>query len=56
MDVAVLRLFADVAAAGSFAPVARARGVDPSQISRAIAGLESELALRLFQRTTRRLA
>ena len=41
---------------GSFAAVARDRNVDPSSISRAIAGLEDELGVRLFQRTTRRLA
>ncbi len=56
MELATLRLFIDVAHAGGFAPVARQRVVDPSLISRAIAGLEAELGFRLFQRTTRRLA
>ncbi len=56
MDLVTLQLFVDVAHAGGFAPVARARRLDPSQVSRAIAALEAELALRLFQRTTRRLS
>lgn len=56
MELATLRLFIDVAHAGGFAPVARQRVVDPSLVSRAIAGLEAELGFRLFQRTTRRLA
>jgi DNA-binding transcriptional LysR family regulator len=56
MDLATLSLFIDVAHAGGFAPVARQRLVDPSQISRAIAGLEAELGFRLFQRSTRRQA
>jgi DNA-binding transcriptional LysR family regulator len=40
---------------GSFAATARDHDVAPSSISRAIATLESELATRLFQRTTRSL-
>ncbi len=56
MDIAALDLFIDVARRGGFAAVARARGLDPSQVSRSIAALEAELAMRLFQRTTRRLA
>ncbi len=35
--------------------MARDRGVDPATISRAIASLEEELQLRLFQRTTRKI-
>ncbi len=53
MDVQALELFAAVARRGSFAAVAKERNVDPSSISRAIADLEAELGLRLFQRTTR---
>lgn len=51
-----MRIFAEVARSGSFAAVARARGVDPSSVSRAVALLEDELGVRLFQRTTRRVA
>jgi DNA-binding transcriptional LysR family regulator len=56
MDLQSLALFVDVAKTGGFAPVARARGVDPSSISRSIAALEAQLRMRLFQRTTRSLA
>lgn len=56
MDSATLATFVQVVQRGSFAAVARDRNVDPSSISRAIAGLEEELGVRLFQRTTRRLA
>jgi DNA-binding transcriptional LysR family regulator len=53
MDMQAVELFAAVARRGSFAGVAKDRNVDPSSISRAIADLETELGLRLFQRTTR---
>ncbi len=56
MDLSVLQVFVEVMRQGSFAAVARDRNVDPSSISRAIAGLEQELGVRLFQRTTRRLS
>lgn len=56
MDLDALKLFAEVARTGSFASVARAADVDPSQVSRAIAGLESELGVRLLQRTTRAMS
>lgn len=52
----MLRLFVDVMRQGSFAAVARDRNIDPSSVSRAIATLEKELGLRLFQRTTRKLS
>ncbi len=55
MNTDSLRLFVEVARLGSFAAVARPAGLDPSSVSRAIAGLESELGLRLFQRSTRRV-
>jgi DNA-binding transcriptional LysR family regulator len=51
-----LGILVEVARLGGFASVARDRGVDPSSISRAIAGLEAELGVRLFQRSTRKLA
>lgn len=53
MDLRTLDLFTHVARRGSFAAVAKERNLDPSVISRAIADLEGELGLRLFQRTTR---
>ncbi len=56
MELTSLQIFAEVMRRGSFAAVARDRDVSPSAISRSIAGLEAELGLRLFQRTTRRLA
>ncbi|MBW4443375.1 MAG: LysR family transcriptional regulator [Plectolyngbya sp. WJT66-NPBG17] len=56
MDLSVLQTFVEVVRQGSFAAVARDRQLDPSSISRAIAGLEEELGIRLFQRTTRQLS
>lgn len=56
MDLRAIDTFIAVARAGSFAAVARVRGLDPSAISRTIAGLEEALGVRLFQRSTRRLA
>lgn len=56
MDLSVLQLFVEVMKQGSFAAVARDRNIDPSSVSRAIAGLEEELGIRLFQRTTRQLS
>ncbi len=56
MDIETLRIFAEVAHCGSFSDVARARGTEPSSISRAISVLEVELGERLFHRTTRKLS
>ncbi|MGF1536153.1 MAG: LysR family transcriptional regulator [Elainellaceae cyanobacterium] len=56
MDLSVLQLFVAVMRQGSFAAVARDRNIDPSSVSRAIAALETELGIRLFQRTTRQLS
>jgi DNA-binding transcriptional LysR family regulator len=56
MDISVLQLFVEVMKQRSFAAVARDRNVDPSSVSRAIAGLEVELGIRLLQRTTRQLS
>ena len=55
MDIARLKLFVDVAKRQSFAAVARDHNQDPSTISRTIASLETELGIRLFQRTTRNM-
>ena len=56
MDVDALRIFLDIARTGSFAAAARERGLEPSSLSRAIAGLERSLGFRLLQRSTRRVA
>lgn len=56
MNLESLDIFAEVMRTGSFAEVARRRDQDPSSISRIIAGLEAEIGVRLFQRTTRRLS
>lgn len=55
MDINQLNIFIDIMRRGSFAAVARDRGVDPATISRSIAALEETLKLRLFQRTTRKI-
>ncbi len=55
MEIDSLRIFVEVARHGSFASVARERVTDPSTISRAVAQLEDELGVRLFQRSTRRV-
>ncbi|OKH34217.1 LysR family transcriptional regulator [Calothrix sp. HK-06] len=56
MDISVLEIFVEVMRQSSFAAVARERNIDPSSVSRTIAGLESEIGVRLFQRSTRKLA
>lgn len=56
MDLTALETFIAVVRQGSFTAVARERDLDPSSVSRTIAGLEEELGVRLFQRTTRRLS
>ena len=55
MDTDTLKLFREVMLSRSFTDVAKARGIAPSSISRSIAGLETELGIRLFQRSTRKL-
>lgn len=55
IDLPTLSLFIETTRRQSFAAVARARDLDPSSVSRAIAGLEAKVGARLFQRTTRRL-
>lgn len=56
MNLTDLTLFAEAARAGSLAAVAKARGTDPSTVSRKLAALEESLGVRLFQRTTRSLS
>jgi DNA-binding transcriptional LysR family regulator len=55
MEIATLKLLIEVMRLGSFSEVAKTERVAPSSVSRAIAGLESELGFRLFQRSTRKL-
>lgn len=55
MDFSALQTFIAVARQGGFSAVARAQEVEPSSVSRVIAGIERELGERLFQRTTRKL-
>lgn len=56
MELDQIRLFAEVARQGSFAAAARVHRLDPSSVSRAIAALEDDLGVRLFQRSTRRVS
>jgi DNA-binding transcriptional LysR family regulator len=55
-DLNHLAVFVAVAQAGSFTGAARALGVPKSTISRAIAGLEDAMGVRLVHRTTRHVA
>lgn len=55
MNIDTLKLFFETVHRGSFAAVARDHAMNPSSVSRVIAGLEEELGFRLFQRTTRRM-
>jgi DNA-binding transcriptional LysR family regulator len=56
VEALALKTFVDVARLGSFAHAARELNLDPSSVSRTVAALESELGVRLFQRTTRKLS
>lgn len=56
MDTELLRIFRDVVRAGSFAGAARRLEIDPSQVSRGVATLERTLSVRLFERSTRKVA
>lgn len=55
IDLNLLRAFAAVHASGSFSAAATALGVPRSTVSRAVAALEEQLKLSLFQRTTRKV-
>jgi DNA-binding transcriptional LysR family regulator len=55
IDLNLLRAFAAVHAAGSFSAAAATLGVPRSTVSRAVAALEEQLKLSLFQRTTRKV-
>ena len=56
VDLNKLRVFASVALHGSFTAAAKALGVPTSSVSRAVAALEAELAVRLLHRTARSLS
>jgi DNA-binding transcriptional LysR family regulator len=51
-----LTVFAAVADLGSFAEAARSLNRSPAAVTRAVAGLEEQLQIRLFTRTTRAVA
>src|SRR5690606_18659399 len=51
-----LTIFVAAAEHGSFSRAAEQLGKTPSAITKAVAHLESELGVRLFERTTRRMA
>ena len=55
-SVAGMRVLVRVVDTGGFSAAARQIGVAPSSISRQINELESELGVRLFHRTTRKLS
>jgi DNA-binding transcriptional LysR family regulator len=55
MDLNRISLFVAVVEARSFSAAARALGVPKSSVSRGVAQLESDLGVRLLQRTTRAL-
>lgn len=54
--LANLQSFVRSAEAGSFSAAARRLGITPAAVSRNVAQLEANLGVRLFQRSTRRLA
>jgi LysR family transcriptional activator of dmlA len=56
MDIDDLKVFCLAARRASFAAVAKELGTTPAHVSKRIAILETTLAVRLFHRTTRRVA
>ena len=50
-----LKLFLSVVEGGSFIAAAKAHSADPSTISKAVASLEQQLQIKLFQRSPRRI-
>ena len=56
MDLADVALFRAIASVGSLSAAARQMGATPMLVSRRLAGLEGELGVRLFHRTTRSLS
>ncbi|MDO9158327.1 MAG: LysR family transcriptional regulator, partial [Burkholderiaceae bacterium] len=51
-----MRVFQQVADAGSFAAAARQLDLSPAAVTRLVVDLEEHLGTRLMQRTTRRLS
>ena len=56
MEIEALKAVLTVSQRGSFAAAARQLDMDPSSVSRAVAGVEADLGIRLFHRSTRRLS
>lgn len=56
MDLADIALFRTIVSVGSLSAAARQMGTTPMLVSRRLAGLEAELGVRLFHRTTRSLS
>ncbi|MGL5837147.1 MAG: LysR family transcriptional regulator [Sphingorhabdus sp.] len=56
IDLRMLRLFQNVAQSGSFSDAGRQFDMPRAVVSRLIAQLEGQLGVRLFQRTTRKVA
>ena len=55
-SVRLLQAFAEAARQRSFARAARELGLSPSAVAKSVLRLEQQLGVRLFQRTTRRVA
>jgi LysR family transcriptional regulator for bpeEF and oprC len=55
MDLNDLKVFEKVAVIGNFSAAGRALGIPKSTVSRCVARLETELGVRLFQRTTHKV-
>ncbi len=56
MDLNRIAVYARVVEEGNFTAAAKVLGVRKSSVSRAVAGLEADLGIRLLQRTTRKLS
>lgn len=52
----LIQIFREVARLGSFSAAARAQGVSPPSVSKAIVQLEARFGVRLFNRTTRKVS
>ena len=52
----LIQIFREVARLGSFSAAARAQGVSPPSVSKAVVQLEARFGVRLFNRTTRKVS